>query len=136
MTQEMFDRVGVKRDILIRSLLRMGSSQLKPEIKKEWSPNNPTRGYCYVVSEMVYHYFNDGSLRPFILKNIPGENITHRYLMSDDMIIDLTGDQFPTDVEVDYSLGKPSPFMWVKGGGPSKRTLELKRIYDEENSVG
>lgn len=135
MTQEMFDKVGVNKDVLHRSLLRMGKTHLKKEMKDSWSPDNVTRGYCYVVSEMVYHYFNDGSLRPFILTNIPDEPISHRYLMSDDMIIDLTGDQFKNKT-INYSLGKPSPFMWVKGGGPSKRTVELKRIYDEESSIG
>ena len=127
--QLMYDIIGMDRQRLHWSLKQMGKKHLKSPYKEQWTEDNPTRGYCYVVSEFIYHYFPTRlDKTPMLLKDIP-EPGTHRYIKLGEVIIDLTVDQFPDISQVDYTQGKSSPFMWVKGGGPSKRTKLLADIY-------
>ncbi len=127
--QLMYDIVGIDKERLHWSLKQMGPKHLKSPYKEQWTEDNPTRGYCYVVSEFIYHFIPlRFEIKPMILKDNP-EPGSHRYLMINDVVIDLTVDQFDNYEDVDYSLGKPNGFMWVKDGGPSKRTKILSEIY-------
>ena len=126
----MYNTAGIDRMKLQSALKQMGKKYINgKQYKEEWSEDNPTRNYCYVVSEMVkYYYLKDAT--PYILKNIPGETINHRYLMYNNEVIDLTQDQFDNPNKLNYNEGKPQSFMYVKDG-ISKRAKLLKEIYDK-----
>jgi hypothetical protein len=86
----------------------MGKKHLRPQYKDRWKPDRPTTGYCYVVAEVVYHYFAPEGYRPYVMRT--GDDDTHWFLKDPDgRVIDLTDDQF--DESLDYSEGKPQNFM-------------------------
>lgn len=128
----MYERSGVNRYLMNQALIYMGPDLLKPQYRDTWSVQYPTRGYCYNVTEFVFHYnkkFLEG-FYPYVLGGIPNETGNHRYLMNDEgLVIDLTADQFPNWELVDYHNGKKNMFFPIKGGGPSKRTKILATHY-------
>ena len=86
----------------------MGKKHLKPKYKSDWTPERPTTGYCYVVTEVAYHHLAPEEYAPYVMKT--GENETHWFLKNQEGdIIDLTADQF--NIPLDYSKGKRQNFM-------------------------
>jgi len=73
------------------------------EIRKQWSPKNPTWGQCVPTSILVQKLFGGDIFKlPY-----------HYYNMIDGEIVDLTSDQFVFEGKiVDYSKGvkKTTPF--------------------------
>lgn len=127
--EEMYEYVGIDRTKLRTALKQMGKKYINDkQMREEWTEDNPTRNYCYVVSEMVKFYYLPNST-PYILKDIPGEISNHRYLMCEDKVIDLTQDQYDDISKLDYSKGKGQSFMFTKTGISSRAKI-LKEIYD------
>ena len=90
------------------ALTTMGKKYLRSPYKEQWTPARPTTGYCYVVSEVVYHYFAPKGSKSYVLKT--GDNSTHWFLKSPaGEVIDLTADQF--DKTVPYEKAKPHAFL-------------------------
>ena len=83
---------------VIEKLTEVGDSLLKTDYKKNWTPTNPTYGYCYLVSELLYHYVYPKSKSYSINMNQFGE-YTHWFLKDRDRIIDYTGIQF-ADIQI------------------------------------
>lgn len=101
----------------------LGNSLLRSPYKQQWSEENPSLGYCYVVSEAFYHYSNlEDKLTPYVMSFPNGT--THWFLRtSDGKIIDYTADQFP--FKVDYSKATRCPFF--KGGVETSKGFISKR---------
>jgi hypothetical protein len=78
---------------IIRSLQLVGDVMLKSEYRSKWSVDNPTYGYCYLVSELLYHYVYPNSKSYTIDLSSVGED-THWFLKNNGKIIDYTGIQF------------------------------------------
>lgn len=92
-------------------------------MRKEWTPERPTRFCCYFVSEMTYWFCGFQNHKAMSLA-VPGDSTLHRYVqLHDGTIVDLTCDQF--DFDLDYSKAKPRGFMQTGGFGPSKRAVML-----------
>lgn len=108
---------------LVESVLReLGSSMLKKPYKDMWSEGNPTLGFCYVVSEALFHYSGLRNLTPMVL-SFP-EGGTHWWLKTaDGDIIDFTSGQF--DFAIDYESGVRCPFF--KGGVATEHGFISKR---------
>ena len=104
----------------------MGKGGLKTKkMKDEWCKENPTRNYCYVVSEFLYKYVAQKGVKHLSLR-VDGEDVPHHFLKwTDGTIIDLTAEQFEDFSKVDYSKSYPSGFI---GKGVSKRTQEFARL--------
>lgn len=122
----MFRKVGIDKNKFYDSLILMGKDGLKTKkMKDEWSKNNPTRNYCYVVSEFLYKYIAPQGVKHFSIK-IDEEDYTHHYLKWDDgTIIDLTAEQFEDYSKIDYSKSYTSGFI---GKGVSKRTQQFAEL--------
>lgn len=83
----------------------MGKKYLKQPYKDLWSADNPTLGYCYVVSEFLYHEF-PGKYIPYVMKI---ENGTHWFLKDvEGNIVDYTVEQFNN--KLNYSLARQAAF--------------------------
>lgn len=126
--QSMFRLAGIEKEKLHEALIKMGKKHLKTKAMKDnWSGDNPTKNYCYVIAEFVYYYLSPKGSKPFKLPGIPGDDGLHRFIMwPDNQIVDLAIDQFPNYEEVDYSNAKICYFMTTKNNkGPSKRTRIL-----------
>lgn len=110
------------QELVDRKLLELGNSMLKSPYKKLWTEDNPTWGYCYIVSEAIYHYI-DGEYDSYCI-NL-GEYGVHWFLKdkNNGEIIDFTANQFKFDV--DYSAGKRKAFL--KGGIKTDRGWISKR---------
>src|SRR6185312_7484511 len=79
---KMFEMAGVHKPSMHKALIRMGKNLLKSkEMKEQWSPDNPTKNYCYVVSEFVYRFFNPNQFVPMKVM-VPGDPYGHRYLQN------------------------------------------------------
>lgn len=92
-----------------KKLIELGPELLKPRYKKNWSKDNPTYGYCYQISEALYHYYPKyEKLNPYVI-NFKNEYGTHWFLSDLNEIVDFTYQQFL--FEVDYSLGKHCMFQ-------------------------
>lgn len=119
----MFRKVGIDKNKFYKSLISMGKGGLKTErMKEEWNESNPTRNYCYVVSEFLYKYVAPKGVKHYSIK-IDEEDYTHHFLKWDDgTIVDLTAEQFEDYSKVDYSKSYNSGFI---GKGVSKRTQEF-----------
>lgn len=114
----------IDRDKLHDALRQMGKECLKkPYYKDKWTPECPTTGYCYAVSEVVYHYLAPEGCRPYVMKI--AENETHWFLKCPNgKVIDLTDDQFCE--RPDYDMGKPQNFLRGKQlSKPGKKLADL-----------
>ena len=122
----MFRKVGIDKKKFYESLISMGVDGLKTkQMREEWSIDNPTRNYCYVVSEFIYRYLAPKGTKHYSIK-IDGEDITHHFLRWEDgTIIDLTAEQFDDYSKLDYSKSYPSGFI---GKGVSKRTQQFAKL--------
>lgn len=130
----MFAQAGVNRERLLDALRQMGKKHLKKKSFKDiWSEKNPTRNYCYVVSEFVYYYLAPNGTVPYALV-VPGDEGLHRFLKYpedyDPHIIDLTCDQFSDYSLIDYSKAKVCYFLQTACTGPSKRARILAELMD------
>jgi len=97
----------IDRHRLKTALRHMGTKHLRDRYRDRWTPDRPTTGYCYVVTEVLYHFLAPDGYRPHVMKT--GGDDTHWFLKGHDgEVIDLTDDQF--DYELDYSQGKPQSF--------------------------
>lgn len=133
--QAMFDIAGISRELLIKSLLDMGPKFLhSKKMKEEYDRNNPTRNFCYVVSEFVYHYIAPEGSKPYGLV-IPNDESLHRFVKwPDGTIVDLTCDQFEDYSIVNYDNAKVRTFLPVNGKSqPSKRARHLAKLMGFEN---
>lgn len=125
---KMFEIAGISKESLYGALRTMGVKNLKSFMRPGWTEDNPSWGYCYVVSEMVYWYASPEATKPYSMK-VPGDPGTHRFLRwPDGEIIDLTCEQFPDYSLVDYSTAKISYFMQTGCKGPSKRAKDLASL--------
>lgn len=103
--------------------LYLGRKFLKSEYRRKWSPSNPTLGFCYVVSEAIYHYAEE-KLVPKVVR-IDGIG-THWWLEREDgTILDYTAKQF--DLRPPYELGRRAAFF--KGAVPTSRGTISRRGY-------
>ena len=129
--QKMFDKAGVTKAQLHEALKTMGKKHLKTKLMKDaWTMDNPTKNYCYVVSEFVYYYLSPPGSKPYKLAGIPGDDGLHRFIKwPDDTIVDLSVDQFDNYEDVDYSQAKVCYFMTNQyNKGPSKRARILAEL--------
>lgn len=107
-------------------LIELGNKLLKKPYKDKWSADNPTFGYCYIVSEALYHFGGYNDPKPYVV-NFGEEIGTHWWLLdADGLVIDYTSLQF--DFEVDYSLGRRAVFF--KGGIKTDKGYISKRGYE------
>jgi len=125
--EKMFILAGIKKENLYNALRQMYPEYLKPDLRKDWSEDNPTRNFCYVVSEF---------LKCFVLVNsspysliVPGDNYKHYFVVDNGNIIDLTAEQFLDYSIIEYQEAKKSHFM---NPSPSKRAKKLAKLmkYD------
>lgn len=98
------------QDVINSKLRTLGNTLLKEPYKSAWTEDNPTLGYCYVVSEAIFHYGGLVNPTPFVI-SFP-EGGTHWFIRSENEIIDYTVEQFP--FPVDYNAANRCPFF--KGG--------------------
>ena len=124
----MYRHANVNRDDLHNALRQMAPNFLKGEFKREWSDGNPTRNFCYVVTEWLVHYKAPAGTFAFRV-NVPGENAKHYFVRwADGTLVDLTAEQFPDWELVDYAAAKKASFMYPS---PSKRARVLNTLMSE-----
>ena len=112
-------------ELIKEAILKDQGSLLKPKYRKEWTEENYLRGYCYLVSEVLYHYvdaFKD--YRPFMI--YMSETDTHWFLMNEKTrdIADYTADQYPA---IPYQLAMKR--MFFKGSIQTERGYISKNGY-------
>lgn len=113
-----------------QALLEFGSSLLKQPYRDEWSEDNPTLGYCYVVSEAIYHYAVESVATPRVISF--GDGRTHWYIQTSERIIDYTAEQFA--FEIDYEASSRCPFF--KGSIRTPKGYISKRGYAVAQKLG
>jgi len=122
----MYTRVNVDRDVLHDVLREMAPVHLKGTLKRQWSTDNPTRNFCYVVTEWLVRYV-DRTLVAYSV-DVPGDDAKHyfaRTLQGD--LVDLTAEQFGSRT-VPYENARHARFM---PPSPSKRTRVLNELYEQ-----
>jgi len=105
-------------------LARIGPKLLNAEYKKGWTKENPCWGYCYIVSEAVYHYCVENTAPHCV--NLGKEYGNHWFLLGINGVRDYTAEQFP--FKVPYHLGRRRNFL--QGSIKTPRGLISKRGYD------
>jgi len=107
---------------LQNALRVMGTKYLKPQYRSHWTPDRPTTGYCYIVSEIIHHFLLNGQSKPHLIRLESGG--THWFLkLPIGQIVDWTADQF--DRPIPYGRAKPAGFLTKT---PSKRSLVLASL--------
>lgn len=104
-------------------LKELNGKLLKKQYSELWTEDNPTLGYCYIVSEAIYHYFK-GEIKAFCINM--GELGTHWYTTIDDEVVDYTGEQFGEPLN--YSKGVCKGFF--KGSYKTDKGYISKRGYE------
>ena len=104
-------------------LLSLGDRLVHADWKNRWTPELPATGYCYVVTEVLWHYgLAEGEPEQLVLH----DGSTHWYLRAGDgTVTDLTASQF--DTLPDYTAGRVKPFY--AGKVPTPRGLISERGY-------
>jgi hypothetical protein len=131
-SQDMYALAGVNRDVLHDVLRSLAKKHLKPAMRKDWSPENPTRNFCYVVAEWLYTlHLPNGSVGPHRETAwklvIPGDTALHYYVRNaDGVMLDLTAEQFLDFDVVNYGQERKATFMYPS---PSRRARELHEAY-------
>jgi len=137
---EMFRLANIKKCVLYEALCIQGPEGVRGRYKKEWCEENPTRGYCFVVTHFVGKLLEDGDLPggprvvPYELeRRIPGEHESHWFLKWDDQLVDLTAEQFGKDYSTklppgSYCEGKPR--RWRKNPHVLQLVDDYRRVRD------
>ncbi len=109
------------------ALRTMGREHIMKHLQEDWSFKNPTRNYCWVVSEFLYWYIAPKGSSALKLE-IPGDTAPHIFMRwPGGDIVDLTVQQF--DCIVDYNEATRTSFRPAPGsGGPSKRSMLLAEL--------
>lgn len=119
-------QININQEYIYSTLRFIGNKLLKNPYKNKWTLENPTYGYCYIVTEAIYH-FTDEDYIPQCL-NLGNDIGVHWYLKDKNSkkIIDFTSTQF--DFKIDYSKGIGKGFM--KGSISTKKGFISKRGYE------
>jgi hypothetical protein len=128
--EKMFQIANLNRKDLLNALVQMGPKFLHDKkMKEEYDVNNPTRNFCYVVSEFVYYYIAPQGSKPYGLR-IEGDESLHRFVKWPNRnIVDLTCDQFDDYSKVIYENARVCYFLPVSGKWqPSKRARHLAEL--------
>lgn len=121
----MFTIAGIDRHKLYDALRVMGPAELKPHLRSEWSPENPTRNFCYVIAEFVYCYIAPPGSTAHRLK-IPGDVADHIFVRwPDRTIADLAADQFADYALVKYDEATKTHFQHPSPSRRARRLAEL-----------
>lgn len=100
-------------------LTQLGNSLVHNDYKEFWTKDNPTSGYCYILSEVFYHYLELG-LQPYSMEV---HNGTHWFLGNKfGYVLDLTANQF--NYKLDYSKAIQKDFY--------KGTVETNKGFISE----
>lgn len=115
----------ITKEFIEETLREIGPVLLKPVYQKNWSKENPTYGYCYIVSEVLHHYVYPNVV-PCVI-NYGGDIGTHWFVKNRDTgeIFDFTQQQFPFSVQ--HQDGQPKGFM--KGKHKTNKGFISKRGY-------
>lgn len=105
------------------TLKNIGSSLLHKNYQKNWTEENPTYGYCYIISEAIYHYTYLEN--PEIYYINLGKHGVHWFLKSKEKIIDFTAEQFKFPIP--YQDAKRIGFL--KGSIPTSKGFISKRGF-------
>ncbi len=124
-SQKMFKRSGVSRAKLFKALTEMAPIHLKGALKKQWSSDNPTRNFCYVVTEWLKVYVAPEGSTAYSVP-IDGDLEKHYFMRwPNGGVVDLTAEQFEDYSKVDYTKGKKvNSFMF----SPTKRVKALQEL--------
>ena len=131
---EMFQIAGLEKKKLHEALIKMGPVFLhSKKAREEYTIDNPTRNFCYVVSEFIFYYIAPKGSKAYALR-IDGDESLHRFIKwPDGTIVDLTCDQFPDYSVVIYENAKVRSFLPVNGKAqPSKRAKHLAKLLGYE----
>lgn len=111
---------------VINTLREIGDRLLSPKYRHEWETESPTNGYCYIVTEVVFHYVLD-DVTPVVI-NL-GDGTTHWYVKNKatGVITDFTRQQFG-DERIPYERGVYKGFM--KGGIQTPKGFISKRGHE------
>lgn len=121
-----------KQKKISEKLANIGEGLIKKRYRDDWSVNNPTAGYSYILSEALYHYVYPKS-KSYCLNldevGYPGLG-THWFLKVDNKIIDFADDQF--NIDIPYNKAKRKAFLQgsveTDRGWISKRGYELAKL--------
>jgi hypothetical protein len=81
----------MRKSQLKNKLKKIGPTFLRPEWKARWNFQKPTTGYCYLISEILFHFLYPNA-QSYVI-NL-GLGRTHWFLKQNGKIIDWTSDQF------------------------------------------
>jgi hypothetical protein len=131
--QAMFERSGITKDALYTALRTMGREHVKgAALKAEWTPDNPTRNYCYVIAEFVFRFLAPAGSTAYRL-DIAGDTAQHYFVRwPDGSLVDLAAEQFPDYYQqVQYDRAVRANFM---PPSPSRRAVLLAQHLGLEAS--
>lgn len=117
----------INQNYITEKLRVLNGELLSKQYKSSWNALNPTFGYCYIVSEAIYHYADLKEFVPYCINF--GDSVgTHWFLRNVETgeILDYTRDQF--NFTVDYTLAKRRTFL--KGGTQTSKGYISKRGYE------
>lgn len=101
----------------------MGTQYLRADLRDDWSEENPTRNYCYVIAEFVYWYLAPDGSTVWQLQ-LPGEKAPHVFVKdASGNVLDMAAEQF--DFDLPYERAREKFFLQTGGKGPSKRAKIL-----------
>ena len=128
----MYAHAGVDRDTLHQVLTRMAPLYLKGKFKRDWTPANPTRNFCYVISEWLIHYVAPKGSLAFRMP-VFGDVAKHYFVRwADDTLIDLSAEQFDNWDTMNYGAANKASFMYPS---PSARARMLDSLMDTQGFV-
>ena len=116
------------KQFIYKKLKEIGPKFLKSEWKKKWTPEHPTTGYCYLISEILHHYYFSNT-RPYMVKV---NNHNHWFLKNGTQIFDYTAEQF--DEPIAYAKAKGAAFY--KGSIPTHHGHISKRAHQLALTMG
>lgn len=124
--------MNLTQEFVNQKLKELGNSMLKKPYKDLWTEDNPTFGYCYIVSEAIYHY-GGGEYESYSHNYGEGYGV-HWFLKDKDSgeVIDFTANQFP--FEVDPNLFRRRAFF--KGGIKTDKGWISKRGHQMAIHLG
>lgn len=103
--------------LLNQGLLLLGRKNVRKNYRHLWSEENPSFGYCYVITELLYH-LSDRVATPKTIATSEGK---HWYIeLPDGTTLDYAKDNI-----YDYSQGKKSSFMTVQMSARARKLKDL-----------
>jgi len=122
--------IGLNLESFQTAIKKIKTDKITLDYRDNCNPNNPTRNYCYVISECIFHFLAPKGSFAY-RTNVPDDELNHYYVVwPNGFICDLAQGHLKKFNASIYDNGKKCVFRHPSPSVDAKRLAKLLDIED------